>query len=65
MVSYCGQSVRRPLCIVCRAAATIALKAYSFYTPGPIDSILGRKHRGDMYIKIAKIFPITNPRWLP
>ena len=50
MVSYCGQSmsvVRRPLCIVRRAASTIALKAYS-YTLGPIDSILGRKHRGDL-----------------
>ena len=29
-------------------AATIALKAYSSYTTGPIDSILGRKHRGDL-----------------
>ena len=33
---------------VCRAASIIALKAYSSYTPGPIDSILGRKHRGDL-----------------
>ena len=50
MVSYCGQSmsvVRRPSCVVRRAASTIALKAYS-YTPGPIDLILGRKHRGDL-----------------
>ena len=30
------------------AASTIALKAYSYYTTGPIDSILGRKHRGDL-----------------
>ena len=43
MVSYCGQSMSdvRP------AASTIALKAYS-YTPGPIHTILGRKHRGDL-----------------
>ena len=44
MVSYCGQS----MCVVRRAASTIALKAYSSYTPGPIDLILGRKHRGDL-----------------
>ena len=31
-----------------RAASTIALKAYSSYTPGPIDLILGRKHQGDL-----------------
>ena len=46
MVSYCGQSmsvVRR-----LRAASTIALKAYSSYTPGPIDSIVGRNYRGDL-----------------
>ena len=51
MVSYCGQSmsvVRRPSCVVRRASSTIALKAYSSYTPGPIDLILGRKHRGDL-----------------
>ena len=51
MVSYCGQSmsvVRRPSCVVRRAASTIALKAYFSYTPGPIDLILGRKHRGDL-----------------
>ena len=35
-------------CVVRRAASTIALKAYSSYTPGPIDSILGRKHQGDL-----------------
>ena len=44
MVNYCGQSMS----VVCRAASTIALKAYSSYTPGPIDSILGRKHQGDL-----------------
>ena len=51
MVSYCGQSmsvVRRPSSVVRRAASTIALKAYSSYTPGPINLILGRKHRGDL-----------------
>ena len=58
MVSYCGQSVsvvcrpscvvRRPSCVVRRAASTIALKAYSSNIPGPIDLILGRKHRGDL-----------------
>ena len=37
-----------PSCVVRRAASTIALKAYSSYTPGPIDLILGRKHRGDL-----------------
>ena len=30
-----------------RAASAIALKAYSSYTHGPIDLILGRKHRGN------------------
>ena len=44
MVSYCGQSMS----VVHHAASTIALKAYSSYTPAPIDSILGRKHRGDL-----------------
>ena len=44
MVSYCGQSMS----VVRRAASTIALKAYSSYTPGPIDLILYRKHRGDL-----------------
>ena len=51
MVSYCGQSmsvVHCPSCVVHRAASTIALKAYSSYTPGPIDLILGRKHQGDL-----------------
>ena len=33
MVSYCGQSMS----VVRRAASTIALKAYSSYTPGPVD----------------------------
>ena len=31
-----------------RAASTIALKAYFSYTTGPVDSILGRKHRDDL-----------------
>ena len=44
MVSYCGQSMP----VVRRVASTIALKAYSSYTPGPIDSILGKKHWGDL-----------------
>ena len=44
MVSYCGQSMS----VVRRVASTIALKAYSTYTPGPVDSILGRKHRDDL-----------------
>ena len=44
MVSYCGQSMS----IVRRAASAIALKAYSSYIPGPVDSILGRKHQGDL-----------------
>ena len=51
MVSYCGQSmsvVHRASSVVRRAASTIALKAYSSYTPGPIDLIRGRKHRGDL-----------------
>ena len=40
MVSYCGQSVsvvRHPSCVVRHASSIIALKAYSSYTPGPID----------------------------
>ena len=44
MVSYGGQSMS----VVRRAASVIALKAYSPYTPGPIDSILDRKHRGNL-----------------
>ena len=42
VVSQCPSS------IMGHAAWTIALKAYSSYTPGPIDSILGRKHQGEM-----------------
>ena len=30
------------------AASTVDLKAYSPYAPGPIDSILGRKHRANL-----------------
>ena len=50
MVSYCGQSMSVVHCasyVVRRVASTIDLKAYSSYTPGPIDLVLGRKHRGD------------------
>ena len=47
MMNYCGQSMS----VVRREALTIALKAYSSYTPGPFDSILGRKHWGDLQIK--------------
>ena len=46
MVSYCGQSksvVHRPSCGV-----NNCLKAYFSYTSVPIDSILGRKHQGDL-----------------
>ena len=45
-----------------RAASTIALKAYSSYTPGRIDLILGRKHQVTCRSKIAKIILIGNPR---
>ena len=68
MVSYCGQLmsiVCRLSCVVHRAASTIALKAYSSYTPGPIDSILGRKHWVTCRSKTAKIILIGNPRWPP
>ena len=41
-------NVRRASSAVRRAVSTIALIAYSSYIPGPIDSILGRKHRGDL-----------------
>ena len=47
MVSYCDQSMSD----VRHVASTIALKAYSSYTPGPMDSKLGRKHKGDLKIK--------------
>ena len=42
VVSQCPSSVMG------RAASTIALNAYSSFAPGPIDLILGRKHRGDL-----------------
>ena len=53
-VIYCGlscvvrrsSSVRRPSCVVLRVASNIALKPY--YIPGPIDSKLGKKDRGDL-----------------
>ena len=65
MVSYCGQSmsvVRRASSVVRRAASTIALKAYSSYTPGPIDLMVG-SIRVTCRSEIAKIVPIGNPRW--
>ena len=43
-VSCCGQSMS--ICIV--RHQQFALKAYSSYTPGPLDSKLGRKHRVDL-----------------
>ena len=48
-VSYCDRSMS----VVPRASSVVrcqqfALKAYSSYTPGPIDSKLGRKHRRDL-----------------
>ena len=45
-MSYCGQSMSVVPCalsIMRRVVSTIALKAYSSYTSGPIDS----KHRDD------------------
>ena len=59
-VSYCGLSMS----VVHHAASTIALKAYSSYTLGPIDSKLGRKHRGDLKIKKnpTNILLIGSPR---
>ena len=56
MVRYCGQSMSVVHCIsfvVRLAMSTIALKAYTSYTPGPIDSIHGRKHWGDLKIKYS------------
>ena len=61
IVSYCDWSVSVVRC----AASTIALKAYSSYTPVLMDSKLGRKHQVTCRSKIAKIIPIGNPRWLP
>ena len=46
---------QRPSLVVRLAASTIALKAYSSYTPGPIDSILGRKHRGDLVLAVVLV----------
>ena len=56
-VSYCDRSVS----VVHRRASSIArhqqfaLKSYSSYTPGSLDSKLGRKHCRS---KIAKIVPL-------
>ena len=41
-------NVCRASSVVRRGVSIIALKAYSSYTLGPVDSILGRKHRGDL-----------------
>ena len=41
-------NVRRASSVMHLAASTIVLKAYSSYAPGPFDSILGRKHWGDL-----------------
>ena len=61
MVSYCGQSMS--VVVVRRAASTIALKAYSSYTPGPTDLILGIGSIGvTCRSKIAKIVPIGHGR---
>ena len=46
-VSYCDRPmsvVRRASSVIRRAASKFALKAYSSYTTGPIDSKLGRKY---------------------
>ena len=50
---YLSSVMGRVSCVMRQAASTIALKAYSSYVPGPIDSIHGRKCRS----KIAKIVP--------
>ena len=56
MVSYCDRSMS----VVRRASSTIALIAYSSYTPGPMDSKLCRKRQVTCRSKIAKIVPIGN-----
>ena len=65
-VSYFDQSV---FVILCASSFVwyqqCALKAYFSYTPGPIDSKLGRKHRVTSRAKIAKIVTTGNPRWWP
>ena len=43
-----------------------AIFRFFSWTKRPVDSKLGRKHRGDLYIsKIAKIMPIVKPGWAP
>ena len=44
-MSFCGQTMS--VVRVRQAASTINLKAYSSYTPVPLDSKLGRKQWGD------------------
>ena len=53
-VSYCGQSVS----VVRHAASAIALKAYSSYTPRPVDSV--GSVGGTCKSKIAEIVLIRN-----
>ena len=49
VIGQCPSSVvRRASSVDRRAASIIALKAFSSYTPGPTDSKLGRKYRGDL-----------------
>ena len=45
MVSNCDWSM--PVVHRAASATALLLQAYSFYTPGPIDLKLGRKHWGD------------------
>ena len=49
MVSQCPSSV------VHRAASTIALKAYSFYTPGPMEWY-GNKYVPKHLVSVNKLF---------
>ena len=66
VISQCPSSIiSQPSFVVRHAAPTIALKAYSSYTPRPMDSKLGRKHWGDLKIKKEKIQSLGNPRWPP
>ena len=52
MVSQCPSfDVRRPSFVVRRAASTIALNSLLLLHPWPMDSILGKKHQSDLWIK--------------
>ena len=66
MVSYCDQLmfvVHRVSFVMHLEVSTIALKAYFSYTPGPIDLILGRKHRGDLFVClfVLRFYGPVNP----